>query len=82
VLHPLLTHHSAESAELLYPIGLASFAVAAHGSRRAAIAGLVAFVPVITFHSFEDPGVRGADPTGQWAAAFLFAVHATLPLAP
>jgi signal transduction histidine kinase len=70
VLHPLVTGRGAEGLELLYPIAVGSYAVPTYGSRRAAVVGLVAFVPAYLFHAFEDPGIRGNQAGGQWASAF------------
>jgi signal transduction histidine kinase len=69
-VHPLATGHSAEGAELLYPIGVGAYALAAHAARRAAVFGLIAFVPVYLVHAFNDPGVRHDEAGGQWASAF------------
>lgn len=75
LVHPLVTGRSAEGIELLYPIGVGAFAVAAYASRRAAVGGLVALLVALPVHALLDPGVRGSDPTGPWAAA-LFSVAA------
>jgi signal transduction histidine kinase len=69
-LHPLVTRHSAEGIELLYPIGVGAFAVAAYAGRRAAVSGLVAFAVVYPIHAFEDPNVRHNQSGGQGASAF------------
>jgi hypothetical protein len=69
-VHPLATGHSAEGAELLYPIGVGAHALAAYAARRAAVVGLIAFVPVYLVHAFNDPGVRHDEAGGQWASAF------------
>jgi signal transduction histidine kinase len=78
VLHPLVTGHSAEGVELLYPIAVGSYAVAAHAGRRAAFAGLAAFVAAYPVYAFDDPGVRGNEAGGQWAAAFFGAAAVAL----
>jgi signal transduction histidine kinase len=69
-LHPLLTGHSAEGAELLYPIGVGAYAVAAYAPRRLAVVGVFVFVPAYLIHAFNDPGVRANQQGGQWASAF------------
>jgi signal transduction histidine kinase len=69
-VHPLATGHSAEGAELLYPIGVGAYALAAYAGRRAAVVGLIGFVPVYLVHAFNDPAVRHDEAGGQWASAF------------
>jgi signal transduction histidine kinase len=80
-LHPLLTGNSAEGAELLYPIGVGAYAVAAYASRRGAVVGLVAFVPAYLAHAFNDAGVRHNQRGGQWASAFFGAAAVAIWLA-
>lgn len=78
VLQPLVTRHAAEGVELLFPIAVGSYAVAAYAARRAAVAGLATFLLAYPVYAFEDPGVRGNQAGGQWAAAFFGAAAVAL----
>jgi len=81
VLHPLVTHHSAEGLELLFPIAVGAYAVAAYTGRRTAVAGLAAFLVAYPVYAVADPGVRGNVGGGLWAAAFFGAATIALWLA-
>ena len=70
VLHPLVTGHSAEGVELLYPAFVGAYSVGAYANRAAATAGVAALVPAWTFYAYEDPGVRTNSGGAEWAAAF------------
>lgn len=63
---------------MLYPVGVGSYAVGACAGRRAAVAGLGAFLAAYPVYAFEDPGVRGHGAGGQWAAAFFGAAAIVL----
>jgi signal transduction histidine kinase len=68
VTQALVTHDAAEGSGLLLPLLVAMYSVAAWGSRRTAIVGLVLGAVAITVQIGEDRHVQ----TGEeiWAAAF------------
>jgi signal transduction histidine kinase len=66
----VLTQNSAEGAPLALPLLVAIYSVAAWGSRRTAIAGLVLSAVAHTISVFYDQQVQTAEQT--WSAAFFF----------
>lgn len=81
VLQPLVTRHSAEGVELLFPIAVGAYAVAAYTGRRTAVAGLAAFLVAYPVYAVADPDVRDNVGGGLWAAAFFGAATVALWLA-
>jgi signal transduction histidine kinase len=71
----LWTGNSAEGLEVLFSFGVGIYSVAAYGTRRQALAGLVAFVAGYAVFSGEDHNVQSGDAGQLWSAAF-FAVAA------
>jgi signal transduction histidine kinase len=69
-LQALWTGNSAEGLEVLFALAVGTYSVAAYGSRREALAGLVALLAGYAIFSGEDHNVQSGD-TGQlWSAAF------------
>ncbi|HJQ74629.1 MAG TPA: histidine kinase dimerization/phosphoacceptor domain-containing protein, partial [Gaiellaceae bacterium] len=76
VIHSLSTGNSAEGLEVIYPLAVGVYSVAAYARRPHAVAGLAAFVGGYAIFSAEDRNVQSGN-TGQiWADAFfgIFAI--------
>ena len=71
----LATGNSAEGLEVLFAVGVGTYSVATYGSRRQALAGLVALIAGYAVFSGEDRNVQSGASGQLWAAAF-FAVAA------
>ncbi len=65
----LVSGDALEGLDLLVPLGLGSYAVAAHSSRRRALVGLGLFFAVYAIYALEDHNIRRG---GQqaWSGAF------------
>jgi signal transduction histidine kinase len=61
---------SPEGLEVIAPVATASYAVAAHGSRRSALGGLAVIVIGYTIYALQDPVVLHGGSGDSWAAAF------------
>jgi signal transduction histidine kinase len=61
---------SPEGLEIIFPVAIMSYAVAAHGSRRSAFAGLGILVAGYTIYALQDPNVQHGGIGDTWAAAF------------
>ncbi|MGZ4398917.1 MAG: sensor histidine kinase [Gaiellaceae bacterium] len=66
----LATGNSAEGLEVLFSLGVGTYSVAAYGSRRQALAGLVALIAGYAVFSGEDRNVRSGESGQLWSAAF------------
>jgi signal transduction histidine kinase len=80
-LHAVATANSAEGLEILFPMAVGVYSVAEYGTRRAALAGLAAFIGAYTLFSFEDRNVRSGDSGQMWSAAFFGAAGVAIWLA-
>jgi signal transduction histidine kinase len=69
-LHAVATANSAEGLEILFPMAVCVYSVAEYGTRRAALAGVAAFIGAYALFSFEDRNVRSGDSGQMWSAAF------------
>ncbi len=69
-LQALWTGNSAEGLEVLFSLGVGTYSVAAYGSRRHALAGLVALLAGYAIFTAEDHNVQSGDSGQLWAAAF------------
>jgi signal transduction histidine kinase len=61
---------SPEGLELIAPVAIVSYSVAANGSRRSALAGLAVVVAGYTTYALQDPNVMDGGSGDTWAAAF------------
>jgi signal transduction histidine kinase len=61
---------SPEGLELLAPLAVVSYSVAAHSERRGALAGLAVLIAGYTVYALEDPNVTGGTVGDLWASAF------------
>jgi signal transduction histidine kinase len=61
---------SPEGLELIAPVSVVSYSVAAYGSRRNAFAGLGVIVIGYTIYALQDPNVMNGGSDDTWAAAF------------
>jgi signal transduction histidine kinase len=71
----LATSNSAEGLEVLFPLAVGTYSVAAYGSRRQALGGLVALIAGYAIFAGEDRNIRSGDSGQLWSGAF-FAVAA------
>ena len=69
-LQALWTANSAEGLEVLFPLAVGTYSVAAYGSRRQGLAGLVALIAGYAIFAAEDHNVRSGDSGQLWSAAF------------
>jgi signal transduction histidine kinase len=69
-LHAVATGNSAEGLEILAPLAIGLYSVAAYATRTRALAGLTVFVVGYAIFSVEDKNVRGPDSGQRWSAAF------------
>jgi signal transduction histidine kinase len=61
---------SPEGLELIVPLAVVSYSVAAHSDRRGALAGLAVLVAGYTIYALEDTNVTAGTVGDLWAAAF------------
>jgi signal transduction histidine kinase len=61
---------SPEGLEIIFPVAMVSYAVAAYGSRRSAFSGLGVIVVAYTIYALQDPNVQHGGSGDTWAAAF------------
>jgi signal transduction histidine kinase len=66
----LATANSAEGLEVLFPLAVATYSLAAYGSRQEALAGFVALLAGYAIFAGEDRNVRSGDSGQLWSAAF------------
>ncbi len=66
----LTTGNSAEGLEVLFPLGVGTYSVAAHGSRRQSLAGLIALIAGYAIFIGEDRNVQSGESGQLWSAAF------------
>jgi signal transduction histidine kinase len=69
-LQALATGNSAEGLEVLFPLAVGTYSVAAYGSRRQALAGLVALIAGYAVFIGEDRNVQSGESGQLWSAAF------------
>jgi signal transduction histidine kinase len=69
-LQALWTGNSAEGLEVILPIAVGIYSVAAYSGRRGAFAGLALLAVGYTVFSLEDRGVKRSDSGSMWSAAF------------
>jgi signal transduction histidine kinase len=69
-LQALWTGNSAEGLEVLFALAVGTYSVAAYGSRRQALAGLLALLAGYAVFAGEDHPVRRGDSGSLWSAAF------------
>jgi signal transduction histidine kinase len=66
----LATGNSAEGLEVLFALGVGTYSVGAFGSRRQALAGLVAVIAGYAIFTGEDRNVQSGNSGQAWSAAF------------
>jgi signal transduction histidine kinase len=70
VIHSLSTGNSAEGLEIIYPLAVGVYSVAAYAERSHAVVGLAAFIGGYAIFSAEDNNVRSGNSGQIWADAF------------
>lgn len=70
VLQTVTSQNSAEGLEILTPLAIGSYSVAAYGARRNAVAGLFALLAGYSVFALEDRNFRSGTADALWATAF------------
>jgi signal transduction histidine kinase len=70
VLQTVTSQNSAEGLEILTPLAIGSYSVAAYGARRNAVAGLFALLAGYSVFALEDRSFRSGTADALWATAF------------
>jgi signal transduction histidine kinase len=70
VLQTVTSQNSAEGLEILTPLAIGSYSVAAYGTRRNAVAGLFALLAGYSVFALEDRNFRSGTADALWATAF------------
>jgi signal transduction histidine kinase len=70
LLQTVTSQNSAEGLEILTPLAIGSYSVAAYGARRNAVAGLFALLAGYSVFALEDRNFRSGTADAFWATAF------------
>jgi signal transduction histidine kinase len=70
VVQTVTSQDSAEGLEILAPLAIGSYSVAAYGTRRNAVIGLFALLAGYSVFALEDQNFRGGTADALWATAF------------
>ncbi|HEV7147006.1 MAG TPA: histidine kinase [Pedococcus sp.] len=70
VIQSVTSQNSAEGLEILIPLAIGSYSVAAYGARRRAVAGLFALLAGYSVFALEDRNFRSGTADALWATAF------------
>lgn len=73
-LQAVVSRNSAEGLEILVPLAVGSYSVAAYGSRRNAVIGLIALLAGYSVFAWEDRGFQSGRSSELWATAFFGAM--------
>lgn len=72
------TSNSAEGLEVIFALGVATYSVAAYGTRRRAVTGLAGFGVSYAIFTWFDRNVQTGQSSEEWSAAFFCVVFVTL----
>lgn len=70
VVQAVASQNSAEGLEILIPLAIGSYSVAAYGARPKAVAGLFALLAGYSVFALEDRNFRSGTADALWATAF------------
>jgi len=73
-LQAVVSRNSAEGLEILVPLAVGSYSVAAYGNRRNAVIGLIALLAGYSVFAWEDRGFQSGRSSELWATAFFGAM--------
>ncbi len=72
------TSNSAEGLEVIFAIGVATYSVAAYGTRRHALTGLAGFAIGYAIFTWFDRNVQTGQSSEEWSAAFFCVIFVTM----
>lgn len=72
------TSNSAEGLEVIFALGVATYSVAAYGTRRKAVTGLAGFGVGYAIFTWFDRNVQTGQSSEEWAAAFFCVIFVTM----
>jgi signal transduction histidine kinase len=72
------TSNSAEGLEVIFALGVATYSVAAYGTRRRALTGLAGFVAGYAIFTWFDRNVQTGQSSEEWSAAFFCVIFVTM----